>query len=213
MPGDDKEVYADGYIKVPKRRWWQIADVLTRQDELMDAILKVLGAINEKLAAWAPPAPPALPPAPAPPAPPAPPEWIPLTSRLDIIASRLDMITSRFRGLPIARVGRYTGAATTWQTLVAWYAGIVWSRRSGSLEEISMVSNNYASTRFRFRIELGEPLEDKIVLFDELQIQSPLTLPFPENHLPYGTWVYLDCRTTGAPITVDGSITGREWSY
>jgi len=44
-----EKVYTDGYIRVPERKWYQIADALTRQDELMEAILKVLGKINEKL--------------------------------------------------------------------------------------------------------------------------------------------------------------------
>lgn len=208
----DEEVYADGFIKVPAKRWYHIADALTRQDELMGATLKVLGAINKKLVE-VPTAPPAVP---APPvAPPAPPEWAPLTDRLDIITSDFRDYLSRIRGLPIARVGRYTGAATTWQTVVSWNVGRVWKKRYGSLREISMVSNNFPNTRFRLRVEPGEPIQEKITMFDELEIQAVLTLPFPDNRIPYAaeTWIFLDARSIGPLITVDGSITGSEWSY
>lgn len=207
----DEEVYADGYIRVPAKKWYHIADALTRRDDLMGAVLKVLGAINKKLIA-VPTAPPAVP---APPvAPLAPPEWAPLTDRLDIITSDFRAYLSRIRGLPIARVGRVTTTGppdTDWHTLVSWYIGIVWSKRYGMLREISIAPNLPAVTRFRFRIEMGEPTEEKVILFDELEIGAPLTLPFPENRLPYGTWVYLDCRSTGPIIVVDGSITGSEW--
>ena len=221
-----EEVYADGYIKVPAKKWYHIADALTRRDELMGAILKVLGAINEKLVA-VPPAPPVVPPVPpvvppvppvVPPAPPvippAPIELKPITDRLDLLAGQLNAINNsinaylgRIRGLPVARAGRYTGTDTTWQTVVSWNVGHVWSRRYGMLREISMTSSVPAVTRFRLRIEN----DVNAVLFDELEIGAPLTLPFPDNRLSYDTWVYLDCRSTGPAIVVDGSITGSEW--
>lgn len=210
MPGNE-EVYADGYIKVPAKKWYHIADALTRRDELLEAVLKVLGAINEKLAA----APLAAPPpvvVPAPP-PPAPLEWAPVTDRLDLVSSSWKDYLSRIRGMPVARVGRYTGTATTMQTVASWHVGILWKKKYGTLRELSMISNNFPNTRFRLRIELGEPLEEKVYIFDEIEMQAVLTLPFPENRLPYGTWVYLDARSVGPAITVDGSITGVEWSY
>ncbi|MBA7593129.1 hypothetical protein ES703_00046 [subsurface metagenome] len=209
MPPEEEEVFADGFIKVPAKRWYHIADVLTRRDELMDALVKVLGALNEKLAAAeAPPPAPALPPLP----PLAPPEWTPLTDRLDIISSNYKIYLSRIKGMPVTEVDRYAGAATTWQTLVAWHVGIVWKKKYGTLREISMVSNNFPNTRFRLRVELGEPLEEKITLLDELEIQAALTLPFKENRLPYDTWVFLDCRSIGPAIVANGSITGIEWN-
>lgn len=79
---EDEEVYADGYIKVPAKRWYHIADALTRRDELMEATLEVLGAINEKLVPTPTPAmPPAMPPAVPPPVPtpPAAPLVLPVT--------------------------------------------------------------------------------------------------------------------------------------
>lgn len=205
----DEEVYADGYIRVPARRWYHIADALTRRDDLMEAVLKVLGAINEKLVAVPPPVvvPPVFPPAP-PAVPPAPPvEWKPVTDRLDLLVGQLNSYLGRIRGLPVARVGRYTGIDPTWQTVVSWNVGHVWSRRYGMLREISMTSSIPASTRFRLRIEN----DVNAVLFDELEIGAPLVLPFSDNRLPYDTRIYLDCRSIGPIIVVDCSITGSEW--
>ncbi|KXA93020.1 hypothetical protein AKJ64_01585 [candidate division MSBL1 archaeon SCGC-AAA259E17] len=70
-----------------------------------------------------------------------------------------------------------------------------------------MITDNYPATRFRLRIWN----DTKKNPFEDVEIQGPLTLPFHENRLPHGTWVYLDCRSTGPVITVDGSITGEEW--
>lgn len=212
----DEKVYADGYIRVPAKKWYHIADALTRQDELMGAILKVLGAINQKMVEV-----PTAPPAPPPVAPPAPVEWTPLTDRLDIITKDFRDYLSRIRAWPIARVGRYPippapGTDTTWQTVTSWNVGHIWSKRYGTLREVSMdcpIPGDFPNTRFRLRIETGEPTEQKVILFDELEIGTALTLPFPENRLPYDTWVYLDCRSIGPAIVVDGSITGSEWSY
>jgi len=201
------EVYADGYIKVPAGRWFHLMDALSRKGDLEEAILRVLGKINEKLAAPRP-APPAVPPI----VPPAPIAWTPLTDRLDVITRDFREYLGYIKSLPIARVARYTGAAVTWQTLVSWNVGRIWAKRFGMLREISMISNNLPNTRFRLRIELGSPLNTKVTIFDEVTIQAALTLPFPENLLPYDTWVYLDVRSLGPAIVADGAVAGSEWS-
>ncbi|GAH92863.1 unnamed protein product [marine sediment metagenome] len=38
-----------------------------------------------------------------------------------------------------------------------------------------MVSNNFPNTRFRLRVELGEPIQEKVIMFDGLEIQAALT--------------------------------------
>ena len=202
-PPHKDEVYANGYIQVPAGRWFHIMDALSRKSDLEEAILRVLGKINEKLAA-----PQAQPLVPTPPGP-APIEWKPVTDRIDLITREY---LGYIKAFPVPRVGRYAGAAVTWQPLVSWNVGRVWTKKYGMLREISMVSNNFPNTRFRLRIELGSPLNTKVIVFDEVTIQAALTLPFPENRLPFDTWVYLDCRSLGPALTVDGSITGSEWS-
>jgi len=197
MPDKDEEVYVDGYIKIHAKRWYQIADALTRRDEIQKTMLKVLGAINEKLVS-VPTVPPALPAVPA----------LPVVPLIDTL---VEEYMSHIRALPVSRVGRYTGTATTPQSLASWNVGHVWAKRYGMLKEISVVSNNFPNTMFRLRVELGEPISQKVVLFDNVTIQAALTIPFPENRLTYGTWVYLDCWSTGPAIIVDGSIAGTEW--
>jgi len=105
------------------------------------------------------------------------------------------------RGTPIARVDRYSGSDTTYKTVVSW---TVSKGKTGTLKEVSMVTNQYSKTHFRLTIAGVKQFEDKI-------IQAPLTLPFPENELESESVVLLECKSTdGTPIIVDGSITGRE---
>jgi len=110
---------------------------------------------------------------------------------------------SKFRGTPIAKVDRYSGTDTDYQTVVAW---TVTTGKIGDLKEVSMVSNNYTKTHFRLVIA-------EVAQFADKTIQAPLSLPFPE-----GTWdlkpadvVVLEAKSSdGTSITVDGSITGAE---
>lgn len=178
-------------------------DALSRKGDLEEAMLRVLGKINEKLAVTprVPEKPIIIPPAPI--------GWTPLTDRIDLITREY---LGYIKALPIARVARYAGAAVTWQPLVSWNVGRVWTKRYGMLREISMTSNNFPNTQFRLRIELGPPTESKVIILDNVVLPAALTLPFPENRLLYDSWVYLDVRSLGPAIVADGSITGSEWS-
>jgi hypothetical protein len=111
-------------------------------------------------------------------------------------------VTIDLEGTPVAKVDRYSGSDTTYQTVVSW---TVSSRKRGWLQEVSMITNNFEKTQFRLKVA-GE------TLFEDKQIQSSLTLPFPWNELDEGSVVLLECRSTdGTTILVDGSITGREF--
>lgn len=104
-------------------------------------------------------------------------------------------------GSPIARVDRYSGSDEEYQEVVKW---TVTKGKQGELKEVSMISDTYAKTEFKLTIAGEEQFTDVI-------IQAPLTLPFPENSLPAGSVVLLECRSTdGTALVVDGSITGRE---
>jgi hypothetical protein len=106
------------------------------------------------------------------------------------------------RGVPIAKVDRYSGGSTSYQTLVSWTVSV---GKSGMLKEVSMITSDYDHTYFRLTIAGTKQFEDKL-------IQGPLTLPFPDNRLEAGSVVLLECRSTnGTSITVDGSITGKEF--
>jgi hypothetical protein len=106
------------------------------------------------------------------------------------------------RGEPIAKVDRYSGGSTSYQTLVSW---TVSEGKSGMLKEVSMITNDITHTEFRLTIAGKKQFEDKF-------IQAPLTLPFPDNRLNARSVVLLECRSTdGTSIIVDGSITGKEF--
>lgn len=87
---------AEEKIEVPKHKWYQFIDTLTRLDELLEALLKVQQQTLEVLKGLRPPTvavavPPVAPPIPPEviPFPPAPPELEPITTRLDGIMSQL----------------------------------------------------------------------------------------------------------------------------
>lgn len=109
-------------------------------------------------------------------------------------------------GKPVGIVGRYSGSDTSYQTVVSWTVGQVWERDHGRLDEVSMNSDTYLKTLFRFTVE-GK------ILFKDLQLQSDLTLPFrPPNELRRGEYVKLECKSSdGTAIIVTSTITGREY--
>ncbi len=109
---------------------------------------------------------------------------------------------TRFLGDPIARAGRYSGASTDFQDLVAW---TVSSDKIGDLHEISWISDNDEKTRFQLTIAgVDQEIPDE-------QIDSPLTLPFRMNSLAPSSAVTLKVKSSdGTTINVSGSITGTE---
>ena len=106
------------------------------------------------------------------------------------------------RGTPIAKLDRYTGTDTSYQTVVSW---TVTTGKTGELKEVSMITDQYAKTQFKLTVAGVEQFEDKV-------ITAPLTLPFTENKLLSGSEVLLEAKSTdGTSINTDGSITGREY--
>lgn len=106
------------------------------------------------------------------------------------------------KGVPIARVGRYSGSEQTYQEVVKW---TVSTGKSGELKEVSMVSDTLDKTYWKLTVGDDLQFEDKI-------IQASLTLPFPDNKLSEKTVVLLECKSSdGSSITADGMITGREY--
>ncbi|MBW2674251.1 MAG: hypothetical protein JRD89_12695 [Deltaproteobacteria bacterium] len=101
----------------------------------------------------------------------------------------------------VSQVNRHSGPETEYQTVVSWQVS---ENRLGMLREISMVSDNYTKTRFRLTIADERQFED-------LEIQTSLTLPYPNLILPSEAVVLLEAKSSdGTSITVDGSITGKE---
>jgi len=127
------------------------------------------------------------------------PDWAVKPDETSIYAIRA---RTRLLGEPVARVDRYSGTDTAWQTLVKW---TVSSEGIGDLHEVSWTSDNDPKTRMKLLVA-GEDqgIPDK-------QIDSPLTLPFRMNMLPPDSEVELQVKSSdGTAIAVSGSITGAE---
>lgn len=109
-----------------------------------------------------------------------------------------------YMGTPIARLDRYSGSDDEYQEVVSW---TVTEGYEGVLHEISMVSTNYSKTHFKLVIAGVTQFEDKL-------IQSALSLPWKDNKLASESQVILYAKSTDGTtsITVDGSITGKEWT-
>jgi hypothetical protein len=106
------------------------------------------------------------------------------------------------KGTPVARLNRYTGSDQTYQEVVKW---TVSTGKKGSLKEISMYSDNFEKTFWKLTIAGKVQFEDKV-------IPATLTLPFPDNELSEGDTVLIECKSAdGTLITVDGSISGKEY--
>lgn len=127
------------------------------------------------------------------------------------LTEAVERLTGEYRkrelaGKPVGIVDRYSGSDTSYQTVVSWTVGQVWERDHGRLDEVSMNSDSYAKTRFRFTVE-GK------ILFKDLHLQSDLTLPFrPPNELRRGEEVKIECKSSdGTAIIVTATITGREY--
>ena len=98
-------------------------------------------------------------------------------------------------------VDRYSGAATTYQTLATW---TVAAAKVGELKEVSMISDNFAKTLWRLVI-------GATTVFTDVTIQSPLTLPFFDLKLAAASVVTLSCKSSDTTaIVADGSIVGKE---
>lgn len=101
----------------------------------------------------------------------------------------------------ITALGRYSGTATTYQTVASW---TVTAGKSGALRELAMESSSYTKTYFKVTIASVTQFEDKVV-------QAPFALAYPEVKLEAGAVVTVQAKSTdGTSITVDALITGKE---
>lgn len=101
----------------------------------------------------------------------------------------------------LALLDRYSGSATTYQTVVSW---TVPAGKAGVLSEVEMESDTYAKTLWQLTIA-GE------VEFTNKAIQGPLALIFPNVNLAAGAVVLLEAKSSdGTAIVADGTITGKE---
>ena len=102
---------------------------------------------------------------------------------------------------PAGDVDRYSGNAAAYQEVAKW---TVTAGRVGELKEVSMITDNYVKTTWKLVI-------GATTVFNDVVIQSVLTLPLFDLRLAAGTEVTLSCHSDGVTaIVADGSIIGKE---
>lgn len=107
-------------------------------------------------------------------------------------------------GTPVCRLGRYSGADTAYQTLVSW---TVSTGKEGVLEEVAFTCKDPTSfDKARFRLTIAGEVQ-----FEDKQIDTGASFPFPPNRLLEGEQVLLEVKSSdGTSITAMGSISGKE---
>jgi len=103
-------------------------------------------------------------------------------------------------GQPVSRVNKYSGADLDWVELLRWDIPLGYM---GDLHEISLLSDNDATTRYRvFLANIDQQWPT-----DRAQT-TPLTQPWNDTKIPGGTSVYIQVRSTdGTSINVEASLT------
>lgn len=213
---DEEKVSADEEIPIPKEHWYQVRDALTRQDELLEAILKVLGSINEKTR---PPAiskeeykkivEKAIEKIEVKPEVTIPPE---IADRIAAAMERapfeplISMFEEYKEGMPVVKLDSYEGDSQTWEKVVKWKVGEEWRGKKGGWDQISITSNDYDKTELRLFVKSKN-------LFTGKKIPSAATIPAPNNlNLVKGDKITLSARSTdGTAIRVDAILVGKEW--
>lgn len=98
-------------------------------------------------------------------------------------------------------IGRYTGTATTYQTLASW---TVAAAKTGELKEILILSDNYAKTSIQITIA-GTVFKTAWIM------QNAMPLIYEDLKLAAGKVVLVEVKSTdGTSITVDCAIVGKE---
>jgi hypothetical protein len=97
--------------------------------------------------------------------------------------------------------GRYTGTATSYQTVVSWTVSI---DKLGELKEITILTSSYAKTYFK--VTVGD-----VVFATDWIVQAAMPLIFEDLKLAAGKVVKVEAKSTdGTSITVDAVIVGKE---
>jgi len=97
--------------------------------------------------------------------------------------------------------GRYSGTATTYQTVAIW---TVTADKLGELKEITILSSNYAKTVVQVTI-------GSVVWATNWTVQAAMPLIFEDLKLAAGSVVKVEAKSSdGTSITVDAVITAKE---
>lgn len=128
------------------------------------------------------------------------PDWV-TTVAVTVIVENVPVIPVPAAEAAAGAVDRYSGDDADYQELAKW---TVTAAKTGELKEVSMITDDYANTVWKLVI-------GTTTVFEDLVIQSALTLPFFDLRLAAATEVILTCHSDGATaIVADGSIIGKE---
>jgi hypothetical protein len=98
-------------------------------------------------------------------------------------------------------VGRYSGTATTYQTVVSW---TVAAAKLGELKEITILSSSYSKTVLQVTV-------GSVVFATNWTVQAAMPLIFEDLKLAAGAIVKVEVKSSdGTSITVDAVITAKE---
>jgi hypothetical protein len=98
-------------------------------------------------------------------------------------------------------VGRYSGTATTYQTVVSW---TVAAAKLGELKEITILSSSYSKTVLQVTV-------GSVVFATNWTVQAAMPLIFEDLKLAAGQVVKVEVKSSdGTSITVDAVITAKE---
>ncbi len=127
-----------------------------------------------------------------------------LGAKLDAVLGelqKLNLVPSFKPGNPTSTVGQVSTNAADYVDLASW---IIASDRVGSLQEISISSDNPALAQFLLEIANEEQWRD-------ITLDSPLTIPFRENELSGDTEIVVRVHSDGSTsLTAFASIAGVE---
>ncbi len=127
-----------------------------------------------------------------------------LGAKLDAVLvelRKLNLVPSFKPGNPTSIVGQLSTNAADYVVLASW---IIPSDRVGSLQEISISSDNPALAQFLLEIANEEQWRD-------ITLDSPLTIPFRENELSGDTETVVRVHSDGATtLTAFAPIAGVE---
>jgi hypothetical protein len=98
-------------------------------------------------------------------------------------------------------VGRYSGTATTYQTVVSW---TVAAAKLGELKEITILSSSYSKTVLQVTV-------GSVVFATNWTVQAAMPLIFEDLKLAAGQIVKVEVKSSdGTSIIVDAVITAKE---
>ncbi len=128
------------------------------------------------------------------------PDWI-TDVQVTVIVENKPVPSTPANETAITRLLRLTTSDVAYDTVVTW---TVTAAKIGILRFVEMESDNYELTRFQLTI-------DGVVQFTGIQIESSLTLEWPDVKLAAGAVVLLEAASSdGTEVNVDGDILGKE---